>query len=260
MSKELKQLGGSFTHAYCSTLDKVSTNIVYTDDASESISIDHFEKATYAWLHESKSIIGPVYEIAYVHIGILKDNYKYIFTHDDRLLKADPDLFKFVPACGYWIEEPEIHEKSKLLSFITSNKSMCPGHHFRLEWKNKLEGKCDLYGRGFNEIAKKEEALNDYYFSIAIENGKYDTYFTEKILDCFATGTVPIFHGTDNIVDYFNKDGIIFLTDDFDPDSLSAELYESKKEAILDNFNRVLNYFNVEDWMHMKYFNENNTI
>ena len=36
--------------------------------------------------------------------------------------------------------------------------------------------------------------------------------------------------------------------------SLSPELYESKKEAILDNFNRVLSYFNVEDWMHKEYF------
>ena len=63
-----------------------------------------------------------------------------------------------------------------------------------------------------------------------------------------------MYHGTDRIVDYFNEEGIIFLTDTFDVSQLSPELYESKKSAILDNFNRVLAYNTVEDWIYENHF------
>lgn len=253
MSKiKLKMLGGSFSHAYSSTLWKKSNSVEYTNEATLSISIDNFKIADFCWLHESKSIIPYEYQYAKENYKLLKNVYKVIFTHDQELLNLDSDLFKFVPACGYWIESPTIHTKSKLLSFITSNKEMCEGHKYRLNWANKLRGKCDIFGRGINEIQKKEQGLNDYYFSIAIENGKYDTYFTEKILDCFATGTIPIYYGTEKICEHFNKDGIIFLNDSFDPSQLSKNLYESKKTAIEDNFNRVLSYNTVEDWIVQK--------
>jgi len=247
---KLKRLGGSFSHAYSSTLWKTSQSISYTDQAKQSISIDHFEPATYAWLHESKSIIGHQYELAKKYTAELKNQYQKVFTHDKELIDSDPKFFKFVPACGYWIEDVKIYDKSKLLSFITSNKSMCPGHKFRLEWKNKLEGKCDLYGRGFKEVEKKEEALCDYYFSIAIENGKYDTYFTEKILDCFAVGTVPVYYGTNNIGKYFDMEGIIVLNDSFDPGTLTPELYYSMLPAIKRNYEKVKAYNTVEDWIY----------
>lgn len=251
----IKRIGGSFSHTISSTVGKIPKNINYCEDSYLSISIDHFSKANYAWLHESKSIIPYQYQYAKQNYKLLKNIYKVIFTHDEELLNLDSNLFKFVPACGYWIESPKIHTKLKLLSFITSNKTMCEGHRYRLNWANKLRGKCDIFGRGIKEIEKKEEGLNDYCFSIAIENGKYDTYFTEKILDCFATGTIPIYYGTEKICEHFNKDGIIFLNDSFDPNQLSKNLYESKKTAIEDNFKRVLRYNNVEDWMvDNKYF------
>lgn len=249
MQSKLRRIGGSFSHAHSSTLWKKSKRLEYTSEALLSIAIDHFSKADYAWLHESKSIIPEQYIFAKNNYKLLKCNYSKVFTHDQELIAIDPSLFVFAPACGYWIDDPKIYTKSKLLSFITSNKTICPMHRYRLSWAEKLKGKCDLFGRGIREIEKKEQGLNEYMFSIAIENGKYDTYFTEKILDCFATGTVPIYFGTDRIIEHFNKDGIIFLDDSFDPSKLSENLYYSKKEAIEDNFNRVLNYYTVEDWI-----------
>ena len=101
-----------------------------------------------------------------------------------RLLSLG-DKYKWVPAQGFWIKEPKVYEKSKMISMIASNKNMCEGHRLRLEWVDRIGDQVDLYGRGFNEIADKEEGLCDYMFSVAIENGQYETYFTEKILDCF---------------------------------------------------------------------------
>lgn len=249
---KIKRIGGSFSHAHSSTLWKMSKYINYTNDADVSISIDHFSPCNYAWLHESKSIIPYAYEYAKKYYKSFKNIYKMIFTHDQELLNLDSDLFKFVPACGHWIEDPKIHKKSKLLSFITSNKTMCEGHMYRLRWKDKLTGKCDIFGRGIRDIEKKEEGLNDYFFSIAIENGKYDTYFTEKILDCFATGTIPVYYGTEKINEFFNPEGIIFLTEDFSTDILSEELYYLKLDAVKENYERVLDYYCVEDWIYKK--------
>jgi hypothetical protein len=83
--------------------------------------------------------------------------------------------------------------------------------------------------------------MNDYMFSVIIENDSYETYFTEKITDCFATGTIPIYWGAPDIGNYFNKEGIIELTKDFDFSSLTSELYKSKLPAIIDNLERVKN-------------------
>jgi hypothetical protein len=178
------------------------------------------------------------------------DTFDAIFTHNQELLAIDPK-FKWCPAQGFWIKEPKIYEKSKMISMIASNKRMCEGHRLRLEWVERLDGQVDLYGRGFNEILNKEEGLCDYMFSVAIENGQYKTYFTEKILDCFATGTIPVYLGAPDIGKVFNSDGIITLTDEFD---ISEELYYSKMDAIKENLEIAKQMEVLEDFIYLTYF------
>lgn len=194
----------------------------------------------YGWIIESKDIIPNL-------IANIKQNYNeystkfdMIFTHDKELLTlGDKMKFAKTASCSTWIEDVDIHKKTKLVSMIASSKCMCEGHKYRLKQINRFKNSVDLYGRGFNPIDKKETGLKDYMFSIAIENSKYETYFTEKISDCFATGTIPIYYGSPDIHEYFNIDGIILLNDNFKIENLSMELYESKKEAIIDNFERI---------------------
>ena len=91
-------------------------------------------------------------------------------------------------------------------------------------------------------------------FSVAIENAKYDDYFTEKILDCFASGTIPIYYGTDNISNYFNSNGIIKLKD-LIFDDLTPDLYYSKMEFVKENFEKVLEMEVLEDYIYKNYLN-----
>jgi hypothetical protein len=224
----------------------------FVDDA-----IDHAEPnqstPQYAWLLESKWICAAPQRV--------KDNpdrylelFDMIFTHDQDLIKLDPK-FKFVPAQGSWIQHPHpVLLKSKAVSMIASNKNWCTGHQHRLEWVERLRGHVDLYGRGFNEIPNKEAGLLDYHFSVAIENGQYETYFTEKILDCFLSYTIPVYLGAPDISDHFNPDGIIFLDDSFDPRSLTEDLWWSKLSAIEDNFYRALKMEVLEDYIWENYF------
>ena len=48
-------------------------------------------------------------------------------------------------------------------------------------------------------------------------------------------------------------DGVIVLTDDFDVNQLTPELYYSKMGAIKDNFERTLKYDVIEDIVYTKY-------
>ncbi len=90
-------------------------------------------------------------------------------------------------------------------------------------------------------------------FSVAIENN--NEYFSEKLLDCFLTGTVPIYHGTSSVGKWFNTYGMIILEDGFDIESLTEELYNDKMDAIKDNFERALKMEVLEDFIWENYFN-----
>ena len=221
----------------------------YIDSTLGQAQFDGLSGPKYGWLLESKFITPQIVDSVKMFPERYLETFDIIFTHNQDLLKID-SKFKWVPAQGFWIKEPKIYEKSKMISMIASNKKMCEGHRLRLEWVERLWGQVELFGRGFNEIALKEEGLCDYMFSVAIENGQYETYFTEKLLDCFATGTIPVYLGAPDIGEYFNKDGIIDLTDEFD---VSDEIYYNKMDAIKDNLERAKKMEILEDFIYENY-------
>jgi len=267
MKKKLNLVGNTFTHLTngnkgYSCHGKESQYIKWVKDGAESTFYidntinngiqDGRSGLKYLWLLESKFIKPGLVESILENRQIVEDTYEIIFTHDQRLL-ALGDKYKWCPAQGFWIKEPKIYEKSKMISMISSNKQMCEGHRLRLEWVDRIGDQVDLYGRGFNEIADKEEGLCDYMFSVAIENGQYGTYFTEKLLDCFATGTIPVYLGAPDVGNYFNKDGIIDLSEEFD---ISEEIYYSKMDAIQDNLERAKKMEVLEDFIYENYLKE----
>lgn len=205
----------------------------------------------YGILLECGWIVKPLIDDIKNNLDSYMSCYDMIFTWCEELVDLH-DRIKWIPGSGSWIREPKIYPKSKLVSIIASNKSHLPGHQQRLHMIEQLKPYAPLFGRGFNEVKYKEEALTDYMFSVAIEN--MDNWFTEKLLDCFLTGTVPIYYGTTSVGKWFNTDGMIFLEDEFDIESLSEELYVSKKNAIKENFNKALKMEIVEDYIWENYF------
>lgn len=260
--------GGGFQHQSCSTYKQESKTIswnyntiksdttFYVDSAVVSGLKDTESKIKYGWLLESKYIVRGLEKFCLDNISIFKKHYKNIFTHNKKLIQADSDLFKYAPANGTWIQEQKIYNKTKKVSMICSNKQITPIQKFRFEFAKQNQKNLDLFGRGFNEVENKEDALCDYMFSVCIENGIYESYFTEKILDCFATGTIPLYAGTPDIGSFFNPEGIIFLDGNFKFEDLSKELYLSKLGAISENLEAVKRYITVEDWLYNTYFKE----
>jgi hypothetical protein len=265
MKRKINLVGDSFTHLtggnkgysvagkeskYIKWVkDSTLQETVYVDSWINEAFTDQVSGIKYAWLLESKYVTPDIVEEVKSNYEEYFKVFKYIFTHNKELLDLD-GRFKWCPAQGFWIKEPRIYEKTKIISMISSNKEFTEGQKNRLSWVKRLEDQVDIYGRGINPIENKEEGLCDYMFSVVIENGIYESYYTEKILDCFATGTIPVYLGSPDISKHFNEDGIINLTEEFD---VSEEIYYSKINAIKDNLERIKEIEVLEDFIYKQY-------
>jgi hypothetical protein len=257
MKTKINMKGGGFQHTV-STNDLDPKLIEWVKDGSAQISI-HIDDGlfipinpnnkNYGWLCESKTIIPSQYEWCKQNINILKNNFLKVFTHDVELTKSS-DIFQLTQCSSKsFFAHGEVYPKTKLVSMIASNKTMCNEHIYRQQIIQKFSNECDHFGRGHRPIDNKEDGLKDYCFSFAMENATYPNMFTEKITDCFMTGTIPIYYGIPNIGDYFNIDGIIILDDNFNINDLSFDLYYSKMDAVIDNFKRSIDFPLAEDYI-----------
>jgi alpha(1,3/1,4) fucosyltransferase len=67
--------------------------------------------------------------------------------------------------------------------------------------------------RGPCPYTKKLETLARYRFVVCFENTVFPGYVTEKILDCFYAGSVPVYYGAPDITDYVPRECFIDLRD-----------------------------------------------
>lgn len=110
----------------------------------------------------------------------------------------------------------------------------------------------------------KYKLFENYQFSIIIENSKQTNYFTEKLIDCLITKTIPIYWGCPNIeeIKIFNTNGwIIIDSEDFNDNFIHNLI---NKISILDDnyYNKYLNVIeeNAEKAELYRDFNIDNNI
>ena len=218
--------------------------VVYTDNFLHCARNNN--KKDIAWLIEPEELFPQTYQY-------IRQNYNKffkIFTHDKDLLSL-PNVI-LIPYGGCWIkkEDFDIHHKTKNLSIICSSKNYLTGHKLRHKFINKYNSICDVYGNGYKQVLNKIEALKDYRYQVVFENTKKDFWFTEKIIDCFVTGTIPIYYGCNGIDKFFDMNSIIKINslDDFDQikNELNESLYLNKTNSIKNNFNEAKNYLLAE--------------
>ena len=226
-----------------------------------------------AWVCESRAIFHSMSfprDLWEQNFTQICDSYDLVFTSEKSWISKHPNV-RYCPAGSNlpWVKNNQLFTKTKLVSMLASAKKFTFGHTLRHSVAEQYKDKLDLYGGALgskrigigvwpnsSDIWNKSEAMNDYMFQIVIENDKYETYYTEKLTDCFATGVIPIYWGSPDIGDLFNKEGIIELVPDFDMSQLTPDLYYSKLEAVKDNFNRVKDLVSADDQL-FKLINEN---
>ena len=136
--------------------------------------------------------------------------------------------------------------KTKNLSVIDSGKVTVPGHHDRIKTINKMiidyPYDIDVYGKITNgqpnhpaicsELPHKDKrnGLLDYRYSLVIENGSTDYYFSEKISDSIMCWTMPIYYGCKQIHKFLPKGSYINI------DIKSADVTKTIKDIIDSNY------------------------
>lgn len=217
-----------------------------------------------AWVCESRTIFHSMHMERGTWENTLEkicDYYDVVFTSEKSMMSVHPKVqFAFAGSNLPWIKTNlEEIEKTKMCSMIASKKNFAYGHKLRHAIAENFGKYIDLFG-GIQESPRisgvdswdKSQGLVDYMFSFVVENDRYETYYTEKLTDCFKTGTIPIYWGAPDIGNYFDVEGIIELTPDFNLTSLSKELYESKIEAAIRNYQKVIELEMADDYL----FNE----
>jgi hypothetical protein len=225
----------------------------------------------YGMLLESKELTPQDYLLIERNPHLAQE-FASIFTFDEKLLDKLPNAKEFCSCAqlnffGEPVDEKILEackNKTKNVSICSSQKQQCDLHRLRYDWAMKFKNNpalgVDTFGNfaggGFNSVM---DYLRDYRYSIAVENAIQPYWFTEKILNCFATRTVPIYVGHQKMAERFNPDGIIFVKpENYDNiekiiSQCNAADYAARLPAIEDNFRRIQAYKNPFDLLYERY-------
>lgn len=220
---------------------------VFTDEMMFDPIVDRVKcRLKIGWAQESPLIKPKVLE----NLDHIKHKFDYILTHSQKHLDSDPRKYKLQIIASSRVNDKDmkIYDKTKNISIIASSKNWTIGHDLRHKIIKNLQG-VDIWGGDYKYFNNKLDPLKDYMFSISIMNARTENYFTEILNDCFVVGTIPIFWGCPNIGNFYNIDGILtFETiDDLHRIKVSKKLYESKINAIRENFEYGKKYASTDD-------------
>lgn len=227
--------------------------VFYTDMLLDQV--NNARPGTYkiAWILEPSEINAHPYH----HVVEHADKFDLILTHHADMLRHGPK-FVYYPNGMSWIADSDWrqHAKSKLVSMIASGKRTAVGHRMRHSVVQKAGRSVTVFGRGYRPVEHKIEALGPYRFSVVIENCAAPWYFTEKLLDCFATYTVPIYWGCPGIAKFFDTSGMIVASSEDElvecieyAEAYGEFMYEKMLPAMAENHKRAARYKVAEDWI-----------
>lgn len=171
---------------------------------------------------------------------LLCNGFACVLTHDRELL-AKGDSCVAMPFGTSWIGWPDVprdFNKTKLVSFMGAEHpgaSPEDGHYLRNQVIQRLRARGDVacFGRGIQWVDSKLEAVADFAFSVATENCRQNDYFTEKLIDCFLTDTVPIYWGCDAVCRYFDDRGMLRFDSIEELDAILDSLSWDRYRAML---------------------------
>lgn len=275
---ELQVVDKTFSHSQSTVAGLVPKNLIWrrdeldrnapvvvVNDCLQDLIYEPWPGSTYGLLYESPSIMGRTYDLVPAFI----DKLKYLFTPNSSLISQYPDKARYVPGGGVWkvildkIKQDTFPEKQELVSMLSSSKMMCGLHHYRLNIARILKTTSiapHVFIQDVGEYIDAMSTLANYRYSIVLENHISETYFTEKILNCFAAGVVPIYLGANKIDYFFDGSGIIKFRS-LDQlfkilQSISVEDWEKRIPALKKNKYLALQYGPIEDYMLSQYSEE----
>lgn len=209
------------------------------------------------WVKEAEAISHFKKHVIENHMA-----FDVILTFDEEIL-AKCSNAHFMEFGTGWVKDYSFTEKKFQISHLTGNKEMAPGHLIRkkIHYKQeKIKNPKDFFISGYGGVENfannktlgpAKDALFESQFHICIENSQQKNYFTEKVVDCFSTKTIPIYWGCPNISDFFDVRGI-YVANSFEEimeicNSLNENSYSEKLEYVEKNFELCQKYITIID-------------
>lgn len=154
-----------------------------------------------------------------------------LLQYGDRYLRLPLYAMRdsWAPALAkHTLPDRDFLARKKFCNFVVSNDFSAERNAFFEEFSARCP--IDSGGSYRNNIggpvADKLAFQRQYRFSIAYENSRDPGYVTEKIVDAFAAGTVPIYWGDPLIKQEFNPDSFV-CADDYPDNAALIDAIES---------------------------------
>lgn len=183
-----------------------------------------------------------------------------ILTHDQRLLDEVPNARLILFGTSWVRETPTTSAPKRFeVSFVCGHKAKVDGHRLRQRiWLSREDLKtptrflASSFGappglQGDGLLGERKDTLFESQFQLTIENCREPNYFSEKLVDCLKTRTVPIYWGCPNIGKWFNTSGMICAESYEDivraVNGLTPDTYDSMRPAVEENFERSRDFW-----------------
>lgn len=160
---------------------------------------------------------GNKYTSQFGHV--LTSQEEWALPHRDRIY-SQPALHWFYGAGSVsfrsWREmHDNIPKKTRNIATVCAiKKHMTKIHVRRDQFIDRLKSELpelDIYGRGIRPMDDKAEAIDDYFYHLAVENYQARHHWTEKLADAYLGLALPIYAGCPNVVDYFPEESFVLI-------------------------------------------------
>jgi hypothetical protein len=195
--------------------------------------------------------------------------YHTIITFNENVLEKCHNAKKYVYGTTWLsLDDIDISKKQFKISSLSGSKRVGDSrghvlrqvlyhyqhafHEFPITWYRSNVQLPHLTDYGNNPLLiHKCELFDEFQFALVIENSKQTNYFTEKIMDCLLTKTLPIYWGCPNISEYFDTTGWIILETESVEElhekcrSLTPDYYSEHSDIIEKNYEKAKTYINL---------------
>ena len=199
----------------------------------------------------------------HLHKQKFHDSFSKIYTFDDKLVDGKRYFKYYCPALKQLRQNLPPFEKRKLCTQIITNKTSKHPRELYSERERAIQffetqkaGLFEFYGFGWESkkhpsylgtVDDKIDTLMQYRFSICYENIEgIHGYITEKIFDCFAAGTIPIYLGAPNIETHIPKECFVDRRDFKTDENLFSFLINFSKDDYETYLKNIRNFLDSE--------------
>lgn len=225
--------------------------------APDAVSGLHMEPADYV------ERLGYQTDAEHSLIGRVYTNSKSLIARGGRYEPSPPYVHFHSGKSWDFLAAATPPRKREGLCVITSDLATLEGHVSRMRFMGKLDSSSlpvSIWGRGRalgalrnykGYLLNKWSAHSKFKYSVVIENSKSDLYWSEKFADAILGFSLPLYHGANDIGNYFPEESFIRI-DIGDPDCLThiaailqEDPYKKRLPAILEARRRILMQYNL---------------